>query len=111
MDLTQEVHGRVVLLIARGRLDGKSSGEFNARLTESLGADETRLVLDLSGVDYLSSAGLRVLLVASKRIKAASGMMALCSIQPSIREILAITEFDRVLDIHADRAEAIAALS
>jgi anti-anti-sigma factor len=111
MELIQEKHGRVVLIIARGRLDGRSSEEFNAQLTQSVITVEPRLVVDLSGIEFLSSAGLRVLLAASKRIKAASGMLALCSIQAPIREILEITGFDGILDVHIGRAEAIAALS
>jgi anti-anti-sigma factor len=111
MELVEEIHGRVVVVTARGRLDGSTSQAFGARLEKLAATPEPRLVIDFSGIDFVSSAGLRVVLMALKRVKAANGMLALCAVQDPVREILDITGFTGMLDVHPGRAEAVAALA
>lgn len=111
MEFVEEVHGRVVVVTARGRLDGSSSQAFGARLEKLAATSEPRLVVDFSGVDFVSSAGLRVVLTVLKRVKAANGRLALCAVQAPVQEVLDITGFTGMLDVHAGRAEAIAALA
>jgi anti-anti-sigma factor len=111
MDLTEETHGRVVVVTARGRLDGTTSSAFGAHLEKLTAAPQPRLVVDFSGIDFVSSAGLRVVLALLKRVKAANGMLALCAVQAPVREVLDITGFSGMLDLHSGRAEAMAALA
>jgi len=111
MELIEEVQGRVVVVTARGRLDGSTSQAFATRLETLTARPEPRLVVDFSGIDFVSSAGLRVVLSVLKRVKAAHGMFALCAVQPPIREVLDITGFAGMLDLHPGRAEAVAALA
>jgi anti-anti-sigma factor len=111
MELVEEVHGRVVLVTARGRLDGSTSQAFGARLEKLAATSEPRLVVDFSGVDFVSSAGLRVVLTVLKRVKAANGRLAFCAVQAPVQEVLDITGFTGMLDVHAGRAEAMAALA
>jgi stage II sporulation protein AA (anti-sigma F factor antagonist) len=111
MELVEEVQGRVVVVTARGRLDGSTSQAFGARLETLAAKSEPRLVVDCSGIDFVSSAGLRVVLSVLKRVKAAGGMFALCAVQPPVREVLDITGFMGMLDVHSGRAEAVAALA
>ena len=111
MEVTEEVQGRVVVVTARGRLDGSSSQAFGARLEKLASGTEPRLLVDFSGVDFVSSAGLRVVLTVLKRVKAANGRLAFCSVQPPVREVLDITGFTAMLDMHPGRAEAMAALA
>jgi anti-anti-sigma factor len=111
MELLEEIHGRVVLVTARGRLDGSTSAAFSARMEKLTAAPQPRLVVDFSGVDFVSSAGLRVVLTLLKRVKAASGVLALCAVQAPVKEVLDITGFTGMLDVHTGRAEAMAALA
>jgi anti-sigma B factor antagonist len=111
MELVEEVHGRVVVVTARGRLDGTTSEAFGARLGKLAAASEPRLLVDCAGIDYVSSAGLRAVLTLLKRVKAANGALALCAVQPPVLEVLEITGFAGMLEIHAKRADAIAALA
>jgi anti-anti-sigma factor len=111
MEVTEEIAGRVVVVTARGRLDGSSSQAFSARLEKLTATREPRLLVDFSGVDFVSSAGLRAVLAVLKRVKAANGRLALCSVQPAVREVLDITGFTSMLDMHSGRAEAMAALA
>src|SRR5579862_686451 len=79
MELTEEIHGRVVVGIARGRLDGNTSQTFAARVEKLAAVPQPRLVVDFSGVDFVSSPSLRVVLTLLKRVKAANGRLELCA--------------------------------
>jgi anti-anti-sigma factor len=111
MELIEETHGRVVVVTARGRLDGTTSQDFAARLGRLAARSEPRLLVDFAGVDFVSSAGLRVVLTVLKRVKAANGMFALCAVRSSVKEVLDIAGFTSMLDLHSGRAEAMAALA
>jgi len=111
MELVEEIEGRVVVVTVRGRLDGSTSPAFGARLESLTATSEPRLVVDCSGIDFVSSAGLRVVISVLKRVKAAGGKFALCAVQPPVREVLDITGFTEMLDMHSGRAEAVAALA
>lgn len=111
MEVSEEIAGRVIVVTARGRLDGNTSQAFGTRLEKLAAGPEPRLLVDFSGVDFISSAGLRVVLAVLKRVKAANGRLALCSIQPAVREVFDITGFTSMLDMHSGRAEAMVALA
>jgi anti-anti-sigma factor len=111
MELTEELQGRVVIVTARGRLDGNTCQAFGARLEKLTAGAQPRLLVDFSGIEFVSSAGLRVVLSLIKRVKGAHGTLALCAVRPPVREVLDITGFTAMLDMHASRAEGIAALA
>jgi stage II sporulation protein AA (anti-sigma F factor antagonist) len=111
MMITEEPHGRVLLVAASGRLDGNTSGEFTARLEPLISRAEPRLVLDMSGIEFISSAGLRAVLALFRKIKAAKGAFALCAVQPPVLEVLDISGFVNLIQIHSERAAALAALA
>jgi anti-anti-sigma factor len=67
-------------------------------------------LIDFAEVDFVTSAGLRAVLVLVKKVKAAGGSFALCAVQEPVREVLDITGFTDMLRIHTARAEAIAAM-
>jgi anti-sigma B factor antagonist len=86
----------------KGRIDGTNAGGAEADIKALLDAGNSNLVLDLSGIDYLSSAGLRVVLVAAKGTRAAGGKTVIAGARPAILEILKMSGFDRVIEIAAD---------
>jgi len=69
------------------------------------------VVIDMTGVEYISSVGLRVLMLASKQSKAQGCTLAVCGLQPVVREIFAISRFDLVLQVFPTLHETLAALS
>ena len=69
------------------------------------------MLIDFSGVEYISSAGLRALMVASKQSKANSGRLAVAGATPMVKEIFAISRFSLVVQVFDTIAEAITALS
>jgi anti-anti-sigma factor len=101
--------GATVVAVS-GRLDGTGAPGLEAHCLTLIKDGTTRLALDLAAVDYISSAGLRSLLVIAKSVKAAHGALALCCLAPMVREVMAISCFDRILMIVDDRTAALASL-
>ena len=69
-----------------------------------------RLVLDLAGLEYISSAGLRVLMLASRDVKSREGTLTVCGLQPIVREIFEISRFNVVFHVLPDRNAALTEL-
>ena len=80
MDVTTEMIGTAQVVHIAGRLDHTSSTVLDARLRELLDAGHTRLVLDVEQMSYISSAGLRSLILVAKEVKTRSGALALASV-------------------------------
>jgi anti-anti-sigma factor len=111
MEIQDERIDDTTVVTARGRLDGGASTAFTDHIGKLIGPSKpNKLLIDFSGVDFVSSAGLRAVLVLLKKVQATGGKFALCGVQAPVREVLDITGFTPMLSIHAARADAIAAL-
>ena len=93
MKLEQENRGDILILRPCGRLDSSSSPELERVVTEQLDAGVQRLVLDLSQLEYISSAGLRVVLLAGKKMRATKGKLVLVGLQAMVREVFDMSGF------------------
>jgi anti-anti-sigma factor len=111
MELREESRAGVTVVTARGRLDGATSGMFAERLGQLVSGAQPRLVVDFANVDFVSSAGLRAVLILVKKVKAAKGAFALCAVQDPVREVLDITGFTTMIDIHPELSSALAAMA
>jgi len=114
MNLPVKRFADAVVLSPAGRIDHSSAEAFRSALAphlEGCAAGRDQVVLDLSGVDYISSAGLRVLMLAKKQAKAQGGSFALVGLVPAVREIFEISRFTVVFDIFASVRDALARLS
>jgi anti-anti-sigma factor len=114
MELGSKRFADAVVLYPAGRIDHATADGFKAALVPYLArcaAGGDRVVLDLSGVEYISSVGLRVLMLASKQVKAQGGSLAVCGLGPVVREIFEISRFTLVLDVFSALREALARLS
>jgi len=108
MRIGEEKDGRALVIAPEGRVDSVSSGELERLVVSRIDAGEKRLVLDLSGVEYISSAGLRVLLMAAKRLKEPPGGLVLCGMGPSVRTVLELAGFLPLFAVEARREQALA---
>ncbi len=90
-----------------GRLDNVTSSGIEREAIEIIERGGRLLLIDLGGLNYISSAGLRMALAVAKRLDAIGGRLALCSPQPQVAEVFEISGIDGILDIHAS-AEAAA---
>jgi len=111
MELTEEQRSGVTVVTACGRLDGASSDVFAERLGRLIAGTRPRLVVDFAEVNFVSSAGLRAVLILMKKVKAAGGAFALCAVQDPVREVLDITGLTGMIDIHPELSSALAAMA
>lgn len=110
MDITQERDGVVVVVRLSGRLDSSSAPGAEEQLTAAAAGEAPRVAIDMSQLTYVSSAGLRVLLVTAKKIQQQQGKLALGGLADNVREVFAATGFDTIITIAADAAAAVAAV-
>jgi len=110
MRIGEERVGGALLIAPEGRVDSVSSGELERLVVSRIAAGDKRLVLDLSGVEYISSAGLRVLLMAAKRLREPPGALVLCGMGPSVRTVLELAGFLPLFSVEARREQALARL-
>ncbi len=85
-----------------GRVDTMTAGDFEHNMAEVLDGGVSKLVLDCSELDYISSSGLRVFLVAQKKMMATGGTLKLCCLKPEIKEIFDISGFSSIFSIFPD---------
>ena len=108
MQIVEDKVGEALVIGPVGRVDSVSSAELERVVVARIDAGGRRLVLDLSGVEYISSAGLRVLLMAAKRLKAPPGALVLCGLGPSVRTVLELAGFLPLFAIEPGREQALA---
>ena len=102
------------MLTATGRIDYLVAADFERALLPLLAphaGSQRSLVLDLADVDYLSSVGLRVLMIATKTLRGGGARFGVASLQPAVREIFAVSRFDRVVEVFPSVEAALAAIS
>ena len=102
---TQEKNGFWVVRL-EGRLDIGNAAEFEKECLAWIGQGHHQLVLDFGGLEYISSAGLRSILAATKKLKAQNGSLALCSLSGLVEEVVTVSGFDNILQVFADLDQA-----
>ncbi len=107
MELNSSKHGDVNLVQVAGRLDANSSPELEKKLVNLLESGEKDFLIDLAELDYISSVGLRVLLMAAKKAKASGGQVALNSLREHVLEVFEIAGFTAIFPIYVSREEAL----
>jgi anti-anti-sigma factor len=110
MEIAQEHQGEVVIVTLTGRLDSSAAQSAESKLGDTIGTGVPHVAIDMSGLDYISSAGLRVLLVLAKKVQQAKGKVALFGLMPNVREVFSVSGFDTIFSIQPDRAAAAAAV-
>ncbi len=110
MEIQEQLQGNVLVLEPVGRLDSLTCREFETRLLAALNANGA-VVVDCTELDYISSAGLRVLLVAAKQNRTTGGRLALAALRDSLREVFDISGFSAIFAIHPTVAAAVASFA
>jgi anti-anti-sigma factor len=101
---TRRENGATVVSI-RGRMDATTSPEIEGKLDGLVAGGETRLVVDLKGLEYISSAGLRGLLATAKKLKATQGEMSFANLDGHVRDVFNISGFCSIFKVF-DSVEA-----
>jgi len=110
MEFAQDRVGEVAIVKLAGRLDSSTAQPAEESFTQMLGSGTPRLAIDMSRLEYISSAGLRVLLVVAKKVQQAKGKMVLFGLMPNVREVFSVSGFDKILAIQSDADAAVAAV-
>ncbi len=108
MEIKEEAIGEAVVLIPQSRVDSATAKVFEGKVVAVVNSGAPRVIIDFSDLDYISSAGLRVVLVGAKMTRAPR-KFALCGMKPQIREIFDVSGFSKILAIHPDRDTALSA--
>ncbi len=108
VQIEQEKMGDVLLLRIIGRLDALSSEATEKKVLAIIKQGEHNdVLLDFTEVNYLSSAGMRMLLAIFKHLREASGKLAVCSVDDGVMDVLKMSGFDEVFDVFATQDEAL----
>ena len=112
MQFASRHYGNIIVALPSGRIDHAAAAPFELALTPLLGNSEAAgLVLDFGNVDYISSVGLRVLMIAAKQLRARKARIAVATLQPVVAEIFKISRFDAVVEVFPSLRGALGALS
>jgi anti-sigma B factor antagonist len=107
MEITHTNINNIPIVSVSGRIDGTTSKDLETTMNELIEHGRSEIVLDLQGVVYISSVGLRVLLSALKKVRPMNGDVKLVSLQPFVREVFEITGFTRLFSIYPSQREAL----
>lgn len=110
LEVSESREPGVVIVGLAGRLDGSTVASLDDRLARLVQAGERRLVLDLTALEYISSVGLRTILVVAKQLRAAAGKLAMASLQDQVRQVFDLAGFSTLLTVCPTRPEAVAAV-
>jgi anti-sigma B factor antagonist len=108
MEIFETNTNGVVILGVAGRLDASNAPSLEAKLLGLIAGGSQRFVIDCAQLDYISSAGLRTLLVAAKRLNASGGKIVLASLKDQIKEIFDIAGFSSIFHVYRTQDEALA---
>ena len=109
MRINQRRYGDTLVVSPSGRLDHESCDAFQAHLEPLVGTGP--VVLDLSALEYVSSAGLRCFMLAGKRAGAQGGKILIAAMRPLVAEIFQISRFSMLFEIHSGVRDALNAAS
>ena len=110
MEYSSRRYADVIVAIPTGRIDHANADAFKRSLEPDLHAGPA-MVLNLAGVEYISSVGLRALMIAAKELHASQRKLAVAAVQPVVAEILAISRFNLIIDVFPSVRAALGTLS
>ncbi|MBF0516675.1 MAG: STAS domain-containing protein [Nitrospirae bacterium] len=109
--MIRQQSAEVAVAIVSGRIDTVAAPEVEKEINKTIESGKHKIVIDLSGTEYISSSGLRVLLGTAKGLKAKGGQLRLCGVTDNVMKVFKLAGFTKVFIISATQAEAIQSLS
>lgn len=111
MNIKETKKDKATVLVVEGRIDSGTSAELEKKLIAMIEADGVKdIALDFSAMEYISSAGLRVLLMAAKKAGKLGGKVVLSGLSANVKEVFDISGFSNIFNIYASQEEAVKAL-
>jgi anti-sigma B factor antagonist len=109
MNITTREEGGVAIVGFEGNLDTNTAPDAQEALSGILDDGADKILVDFGELDYISSAGLRVLLATAKRMTTAGGAFHICSLNETVNEVFEISGFSMIFKVFVDESEALAA--
>jgi anti-anti-sigma factor len=109
MEITTRTSNNIHIVAIAGSLDSTTAPEAQKAVDAAVTVAK-KVTLDFSGLDYISSAGLRVLLGAAKKLRASGGTLGMFGLNQSVREVFDISGFSAILSVYPSEREAISAM-
>ncbi|MDE2849408.1 MAG: STAS domain-containing protein [Acidobacteriota bacterium] len=109
MNVQVENHDKVLVAKVEGRVDSSNSQDFERQLQGAIGEDVQAVVIDLGQLAYISSAGLRVVLLVAKTLGQRNVSISLCALSDPVQSVFEISGFNRIIQIYDSQADALAA--
>ena len=110
MDIHIQQQGETLIAAIEGRVDGASSRRLHTDLKAAIKPDDSTILLDLGQCNYISSAGLRVMLLIARSCKEQGAELVICSMSESVGEVFSVSGFDKLVRSYPTREEALAYL-
>jgi len=107
MEITSKDERSVTIVSVKNRIDAMTSPEFEEYLSTLLQQEKKNLILNLNELEYISSAGLRVILSVAKKIKANQGNLCFYGLQGPVKEIFEISGFCSILQVFDTEEDAL----
>ncbi|NOQ46532.1 MAG: anti-sigma factor antagonist [Desulfobulbaceae bacterium] len=107
MEFTTDKIGDYYVVSVTGRLDATTAGEFEEQCDQWLSQDEIHIVVDMAGVEYISSAGLRSILTSAKKLKGRKGDLRFCNLAGMVADVFKMSGFAAMFKIFETREQAI----
>jgi len=107
MDIIEERKEQIDIFKIMGRLDSNTAPDFEKKIVDAIQDGTTAMIIDFENLDYISSAGLRVILKTTKDLKRVDGMLMLCAMKDYVKEVFEIAGFDAFLPIVPTMDEAL----
>lgn len=111
LELQADQSEGVLIISVAGRIDGMNAQEFHENLDKEISGSDNPVVLDLEKLSYISSAGLRSILLVAKTLQGRKTKFILCSLPDPIKEIFEIAGFDKIINVLESRSDAIATIA
>ena len=108
MELASSQQGNTVVIALKGRMDALSAPQFEKECAVWLDKGVARVVADLSGLEYISSAGLRSILAMAKKLKSADGHIRVCRLSGVVQEVFTMAGFATMFTLYASVEDALA---
>lgn len=109
MEIDTKEKNEIRILSVKGSIDADTASEFDQSLEKNISGGRDRLILDLSRLEYISSAGLRVIMKAAKKMEITGGEMAITGLRGVVQEVFKVSGFYSLFNIYDSEEEAVLA--
>ena len=109
MDITTTIHDTTAVICVMGRVDAITAGELEGAINGCIERGDRKILLDFTGLAYISSGGLRVLLATAKKLHNDGDRFSLCGLSVDVQKIMNLAGFTAIFSIYATASDALAA--